>query len=175
MNEHIFMHQLGQLHYADWQAVIEGQAVVIIDDLRLEIGPAQAPNVIISLRELNASDASTLKSESLANASTILSNYYLSHPLTLAGFNRQIENLINAHGAGAFSAVAGQLSPRTLFVDEGEVIAETADSPRHRYGVFCELTGQLSDSAIETHVRKWLERGDAHEHYLSMNVCRYNC
>jgi len=63
MNDNIFIHQLRQLQYADWQAVIEGQAIVLTDDFRLEIGPAQAPNVIISLRDLNASDASTLKSQ----------------------------------------------------------------------------------------------------------------
>jgi hypothetical protein len=62
-----------------------------------------------------------------------------------------------------------------LFVDGGEVIAECADSPRHRYGVFCELESTLSEHAIEEQVRQWLERGEAYEDYLGMNVCRYNC
>ena len=175
MNKNTFIHQLELLKDTDWQAVIEGLALVNINDAYHEIGPAQASNAIIALTEHNKSDAATLKLESLAHASSILSNYYLSHPLTLAGFNRQVEKLINEHGASAFSAVAGQLAARTLFVDEAEVIAETADSPRHRYGVFCELPGPLADSVLETHIRRWLEQGEAHEQYLSMNVCRYNC
>ncbi|MFW2373420.1 MAG: hypothetical protein ACN4GM_09900 [Gammaproteobacteria bacterium] len=175
MNKNSFIHQLKQLQGAHWQAVIEGQALVMIDDVRLEIGPAQAPNAIIFSAQQNSPDATALMQESLANATTILSNYYQSHPLTMAGFNQQVEKLMAEYGAAAFTAVAGQLAQRTLFVDQGEVIAESADSPRYRYGVFCELASPLAASALEKHVRKWLEQGEAYEHYLSMNVCRYNC
>ena len=175
MNEIIFIHLLRQLQKNDWQAVIEGQAVVLIDDARLEIGPADAPNAIITSPDQNTYDSATLMQESLANASTILSNYYLSHPLTMAGFNRQLEKLMDEYGATAFTAVTGQSAQYTLFVAGGEVIAENADSPRHRYGVFCELAAPLSAAAGETYIHKWLARGEAYEQYLSMNVCRYNC
>lgn len=175
MNEKNFIYQLNQLQDADWQAVLEGLAVLILDDAHLEIGNSHSINVIIDAPKQRLLDAATLKRESLAKASTILSNYYLTHPLTLSGFNHQVARLIERYGATVFTALIGQLPERTLFVEGGEVIAETTDSPRHRYGVFCELTHQLADLAIEAHIHKWLERGEAHESYLSMNVCRYSC
>jgi hypothetical protein len=39
--------------------------------------------------------------------------------------------------------------------------------------VFCELQRPLA--VLDERVRRWLERGEAHQRYLGMNVCRYNC
>jgi hypothetical protein len=175
MTPELFIQLLKQLHDSDWQSVFEGQAVLMIDDLRLGIGPADAANVILDTASEGGSDVNALKLASIANAAELLNNYYLTHPLTLPGFNHQAGRLIATHGAPAFAAPDGALPKFTLFVDGGEVIAECADSPRHRYGVFCELESALSEHAIEAQVRQWLERGEAYEDYLGMNVCRYNC
>ena len=175
MNHTIFSQLLNQLPESDWQAVIEGQGLLLVDDLALQVGPLQAANAIIKAPEQGDCDAATLQRDSIANAEAILANYYLTHPLTLGGFNRQAERLIEMHGAAAFAAVSGQFPKCTLFVDGGEVIAEMSGRPRHRYGAFCELDRPLPASAIEERVRKWLQRGEAHERYLGMNVCRYNC
>lgn len=168
-----FAAQLALLNDADWQAVVDGQAVLLVDDQHLAIGPAQAANAVIGTQP--GMNAATLRRRSLADAAELLRNYYLTHPLTLAGFNRQVEALIERYGAAAFAALAGHLPPRTLFVDGGEIVAEPPDSPRHRYGAFCELQRPLSEAAAAAEVRRWLSRGEAHERYLGMNVCRYNC
>ncbi|TNF95886.1 MAG: hypothetical protein EP297_11380 [Gammaproteobacteria bacterium] len=170
MNEMTFIRLLNRLDDADWQAVIEGQGILVVDDLLLQTGPTNAPNAIIYAPEEDELDADTLKRESIDGASALLNNYYLSHLLTLPGFNYQAQKLIEEHGAAAFVAPEGQLPEYTLFVDGGEVIAEPPDSPRHRYGTFCELTQPLTDLKTEEHVRKWLERGEAYERYLGMNV-----
>lgn len=175
MNEATFVEQLKRLTPAEWEAVVEGQGVIIVDDLRVEIGPANAPNTVIIAAPGEASDAEVLKRESLSAAAELLHNYYLTHPLSLPGFNQQAEALIHEHGATAFAAVAGQFPRCTLFVDGGEVVAESAESPRHRYGVYCELERPLDAAALEGRVRQWLQRGEAHERYLEMNVCRYTC
>lgn len=175
MDEKRFTQQLEALAPADWQAVAEGLGLLIVDDLGLEIGPASAPNAVVVASKHEGSDPASLKRETLGAAGDLLHNYYLTHPLTPAGFNRQVEDLIREHGATAFAAVAGQLPRYTLFVDGGEVVAEAADSPRHKYGVFCELERPLDETATEACVRKWLQRGEAHERYLEMNVCRYTC
>ncbi len=175
MNLATFTDQLNRLETSDWQAVVEGQGILVIDDLCLRVGSVEAPNAIICAPAHGKSTADALKRDSLANAGSLLNNYYLTHPLTLLGFNHQAEALIEAHGAAAFLAMTGQLPERTLFVAGGEVIAEPPDSPRHRYGVYCELLSPLADSGIRAQVRKWLDTGEAHERYLGMNVCRYNC
>ncbi len=175
MNEENFRALLLQAPEEYWWAVVDGRGLLLVDDQRLEPGPLDAPNLIIRLAENTTADAVALMEDALANAEQLLADYYRTHPLTLTGFNHQAGVLIAEHGAMAFAALEGQLPERTLFVDGGELVAEAADSPRHRYGVFCELQRPLPAAAIEGQVKRWLARGDAHERYLGMNVCRYNC
>jgi hypothetical protein len=165
-----------QLKDADWQAVTRGQSVLIVDDCYLQIGPADAENACLAPPEGEvANDITALRCETLKNAEKLLTNFYLTHALTARGFRYQVEGLFEIHGPCAFATVQDALPDRTLFVEGGEVIAEGAGSPRHRYGVYCELDHDMDQQTCEAFVRQWLECGDAHEQYLGMNVCRYNC
>jgi len=170
MNEQQFRDLLTQLPDESWQALDEGQGLLLVEDQRLEPGPLEAPERIIP-----PSDTVVSKADCLADAAQLLADYYRNRPLTLAGFNRQARALVDEHGAAAFAAPYGQLPQRSLFVDVGELVAEGPDSPRHRYGAFCELDSPVSGQALEDQVRRWLDNGQAYERYLSMNVCRYNC
>lgn len=101
----------------------------------------------------------------------------MNQPLTRNEFNRQVEVLFTAHSASAFAMVAGADPVCTLFVDGEQVVAEPQDSPRYRYGAFCELDRDrnLDGSALDDYVWQWLRGGEAYTLYLSMNVCRYGC
>lgn len=99
----------------------------------------------------------------------------MDQALSPSEFNQQVETLLTTHGAASFAAVTGTYPRHTLFIAGDRVIAESADSPRHRYGTFCELDSTLNDEALTAYVWEWLNSGDAHEQYLGMNVCRYNC
>ncbi len=175
MNTEAFVRLLEVLSEDAWQSVIEGQAIIMIDDQALETGAADAGNAIIKAADNPLETTDSLKQASLEQAADILHNYYLTHPLTLKGFNEQARMLIDTHGSEAFIAKAGAYPRFTLFVEVGEVVAEPAGSPRHRYGVFCELDHEAHSMAASDHVLRWLERGEAHERYLEMNVCRYTC
>ena len=84
--------------------------------------------------------------------------------------DRQVEALFEQHGVAAFFAVLGwQYPERTLLVEGGGVVPESAESPRHLYCACCELEDPLSGAALEVHVRQWLASGDAHELYIGMN------
>ncbi len=175
MNEQRFRELLQQVPDDQWQAVAQGQGLLLVDDQELAPGPADAPNLIIRRADDAQPSAAELQARSLADAGTLLADYYRTHPLTQAGFNRQAAALIRQHGAEAFAAPEGQLPRRTLFVDGGELVAEASDSPRHRYGAFCELERPMPSAAVVERVKRWLEWGEAHQRYLGMNVCRYNC
>jgi hypothetical protein len=95
--------------------------------------------------------------------------------LTQTEFNQQVAQLFAVHGAAAFAAPSGHFPQLTLFVEDETVVAESATSPRHRYGAFCELDKALDGAVLEKQVRQWLSSGEAYALYLSMNVCRYNC
>jgi hypothetical protein len=175
MNSETFIRQLEALSDSDWQEVIDGQAILNIDDQVFIIGKASAPNAIIRAEDDVSETVESLKHSTLEQAGDILRNYYLTHPVTLKGFNAQVQRLIKAHGAEAFAAHEGSFPRYTLFVEGGEVVAEPHTSPRHRYGVFCELDQAALRQPVNDAVRRWLEYGEAHERYLEMNVCRYNC
>lgn len=151
MNETTFTQLLELLQDSAWQAVADGQALPMIDDQHLETGPADTPNVISQAPETGR-PTNTLKQQVLSDAATFLSNYYLTHPLMLAGFNQQVAQLFEAHGVAAFAAPVGKLPSYTLFVAGGEVIAEAPESPRHKYGVHCELDENLLETQCEAYV-----------------------
>lgn len=90
-------------------------------------------------------------------------------------FDAQVAELIGQHGAEAFAGLWNQPPALTLFVEGQTVVAESADSPRHRYGAFCELDEPLTGAALTEWVQRWLHSGEAYELYVGMNVCRYHC
>ena len=165
---------LQQVSDADWQAVVDGRAIVLVDDQRLETGEPSAHNILVRPPQPPV-DAARLKVQTLDNAASLLDKYYFVHPLTQAGFNRQVLALVAQHGAGAFAAKAGELPEFTLFVEGGIVLAESADSPRHRYGAYFEINTAMQHQDLATALQNWVHQGQAYERYLSMNVCRYNC
>jgi hypothetical protein len=172
MNHGEFNALLESLEPADWQAIVDGQALLIIDDTRLQAGPADSPNAII--RSTGETPVNAFRQYCLSHAGDIIDDYYRSHPLTANGFRSQAIRLVEQYGAPAFLAVEGTLPDYTLFVDGGELLAESRDSPRHRYGAFCEILQDASANP-KTTVLTWIHDGLAYARYLEMNVCRYSC
>lgn len=170
----MFQELLEALPDSAWQSIVAGEALLLVDDQHVEIGPASASNAILG-SDAEGSDWEALKMESVGQAKDLLANYYLSHALTRPGFDSQARVHLNKVGAESFTAPDGMLPVRTLFVDGGEVVAESSESPRHRYGAYCEVREGLSATARAEAAHRWLDEGDAYERYMSMNVCRYNC
>lgn len=109
------------------------------------------------------------------HAEQLLADYYRTHPLSRAGFERQVRALYARHGADAFAAAPGHRPQFTLFVDDGKVVAEPRHGARHRYGAYCELAAAASTASAARSAEIWLDNGEAYATYLGMNVCRYNC
>lgn len=175
MTESFFIEHLKQLSESDWYAIYSGQGLIMINDSHLEIGSPDLPGVILAARFFTANDPDTFKQHAMAAASELYTNYYRTHPLTLYGFNDQLYRLVQQFSPESFCAPTGQRSDKTLFVEDGELIAMGKADPRHAYGVFCELPHSIKPAAIVNHFSHWIEQGEAYERYLSMNVCRYNC
>ncbi len=176
MNTDIFLALLNQLNDDDWQSVMDGNGLLLVDDQALTVGASTAHNVIVHSADYSANDLSSIKKNIVSDAEQILTQYYLQHPLSESGFNRQVDYYIKKHGANAFAARYGEIPQCTLFVEGGEVVVETSESPRYRYGVYCEIDqAALTAGTVEQKVSQWLANGEAYQQYLAMNVCRYNC
>ena len=175
MNETLLIDLLDQLRDSSLLTVQKGQALLLVDDASLSIGNPDSPNVLVASGDYDAPDAVGLRRLLKTNAGKIIDAYYQSHPLSWIGFDRQVKDLCEQHGYLMFAATPGQRAEKTLFVEQGTVIALDREDPRHSYGVFCEVTKLVNQEDIKPGVEHWIESGQAYDGYLSMNVCRYNC
>lgn len=166
--------QLKQLTQQDWEDLIEDAQLVMQDDERLMLVSHALKNIFFSADMVKADSVNELKDKVLEHAEALLAEYYRKHPLTKKGFYHKALSAVK--GKEQDFAAASRENPNcTLFVEGGEVVVEDQDSPRHPYGVYCELPANTPQDAIPGIVQQWLESGDAHENYLEMNVCRYFC
>jgi hypothetical protein len=83
--------------------------------------------------------------------------------------------LCETHGYEAFAALPDARPAKSLFVEQGTVTAESQDSPRFRYGTYCELPVSTNAGDIKQVVERWISSGQAYDSYLVMNLCRLNC
>ena len=175
MNNKRFIRLLKELTDADWQSVVDGMDVLIKDDRELLIGVSGSAHSIIVSSDYSLTDFTELKSQVLNKSDVILDDYYRSNPLTKTGFNQQAIKLVEELGFENFCASQGKVANRTFFVEGGELIAQTLENPRHRYGVFFEVGQQVSEETLKDHFYQWISSGRAYSEYMGMNVCRYNC
>lgn len=150
-----------------------GCVLRLADDERLAWGRGGETDVLLDM--LPAEAAADPSAWLQRHAEQLLADYYRTHPLTRAGFERQVRALFARHGADAFAAAPGHRPVFTLFVDQGTVVAEPRQGVRHRYGAYCELPAASAAAEAARGAETWLNSGEAYEAYLGMNVCRYNC
>lgn len=166
--------QLKQFTEQDWNQLLEGAQLVMHEDELLQIKTDAAENIFLTAESVQAESADELQERAINQAETCLTEYYQQHPLTQQGFYRKALPLVKDREQD-FAAEGMQEPNCTLFVEGGEIIAEDKSSPKHRYGVHCELPDDFEQDAIPTIVLQWLESGEAHDSYMGMNVCRYGC
>ncbi|HEY5734318.1 MAG TPA: hypothetical protein VIU36_06105 [Gammaproteobacteria bacterium] len=166
---------LDQLSVAALNVVLKGQALLLVDDASLALGDPESPNVLVHPEAFTANDADQLRRALLENSEELIAGYYRTHPLSWAGFDRQVKALFEAHGYETFAALPDVMPVKSLFVEQGTVIAEAQDSPRFQYGTYCELPGASGPEQIKQAVERWVSSGQAYDSYLGMNVCRHNC
>ena len=166
---------LGQLNTAALGVVLKGQALLLVDDASLALGDPEAPNVLVHPEAFSANDVEQLRQVLLENSEELIEGYYRTHPLSWVGFDRQVKALCETQGYETFAALPDARPAKSLFVDQGSVIAEGQDSPRFPYGTYCELPAATGPDEIKQAVERWIGSGQAYDSYLGMDVCRYNC
>lgn len=166
--------QLNQLMQEDWENICKGDSLIMQEDARLLLVSNAIENIFLDRSMMSVDSVEALRIQAIDQSDALLEHYYRKHPLTKVGFARKALVLVHGHEKD-FAASPGQAPSYTLFVEGGEVVAEDQHSPKHPYGVYCELPAAMASEALSNTVQKWLESGDAHENYLEMNVCRYFC
>lgn len=174
MNTEQFKEVLQTLADEDYQAVLDGAALVVFQDKSLTLGKPEEAYVIYELGDEAFDSVGALKAHLLAHAESILKEYYQFNPLSKEYFNRELSALIQQHGETAFISMPGKETNLKLFVEDGKVIAEDNSSPRFKYGFHLSLEEKMLPQAISNKVKNWVQSGSAYSEYISVNVCRFS-
>ncbi len=174
MNSNQFIAALEALEQSHYQAILEGAALVLQNDVALTVGKSEQPFVIFELGEEHFDSIQALKASLIERAEALIAEYYQFNPLSKRHFNQQLTQLIATHGADRLVTLPGKQADLKLFVDQGALTLEGADSPRFKYGLCLSLSENYPAKAIENKVKNWLASDHAYGDYISVNVCRFS-
>lgn len=156
-------------------ALLDGKAIKLVDDERLIAGSTGAMHIIVRPGLFDFSSPENIRELLIEHAKELVFEYYRVNPLSQPGFDKQLFKLIESLGHASFASESGTYPQKTVFVEVGDVVAEGVESPRHKYGSFCEIAKGLDENAVVNTVERWINSGEAYRQYISSNVCRYNC
>lgn len=174
MNVDQFKLALNDFPDADYQKVLEGAALVIFEDKALTLGKVQQAYVIFEMGDESFESTAALKATLLERADALIPEYYQHNPLSKMHFNNQLNQLIKEHGARAFVTMPGQQASVKIFANESQVVVETEESQRFKYGFALVLNDKVLPQAVENKVKNWVSSGSAYDDYISVNVCRFS-
>lgn len=174
MNAEQFTQALNDFSDENYQAILDGAALIIHEDKGLTLGKSQQAYVIFELGDENFDSSDALKASLIERAEDLIQEYYQYNPISKMHFNNQLQNLIKEHSANAFVTMPGQEATVKLFVEGSDVIVETNESPRFKYGFCLVLNEKVLSQAVENKVKNWVSSGSAYDDYISVNVCRFS-
>lgn len=174
MNSKQLIAALEALEQSHYQAILEGAALVVQNDMALTVGKSEQPFVIFELGDEQFDFTEALKASLIERSEALIAEYYQFNPMSKSHFNQQLTQLIVAHGADALVSMPSKQADLKLFVDQGTLTLEGADSPRFKYGISLALSENYPPKAIENKVKNWLASDHAYGDYISVNVCRFS-
>ncbi|WP_019557154.1 hypothetical protein [Thiomicrorhabdus arctica] len=174
MNAEQFIQALTDFSDENYQAIVEGAALVIHEDKSLTLGKIQQAYVIFEMGDETFDSTDALKASLIERAADLIEEYYQNNPISKMHFNRQLLDFIKEHGANAFVTMPGQQAQVKLFTEDGNVLLETKESPKFKYGFCLVLNEKVLPQAVENKVKNWVSSGSAYDDYISVNVCRFS-
>ncbi|MDX1353177.1 MAG: hypothetical protein R3254_09205 [Thiomicrorhabdus sp.] len=174
MNTEQFKQALTDFSDENYQAILDGAALIIFEDKGLTLGKSQQAYVIFEMGDESFDNIQALKNSLLERADELIQEYYQYNPISKMHFNKQLLDLVKEHGANAFVTMPGQEASVKLFVEGSHVVIEGNDSPRFKYGFCLVLNEKVLPQAVENKVKNWVQSGSAYDDYISVNVCRFS-
>mgnify|MGYP000182741917 CR=1 FL=1 len=174
MNTEQFTQALTEFSDENYQAILDGAALIIFEDKALTLGKAQQAYVIFEMGDEAFDSIAELKASLIERSEDLIQEYYQYNPISKMHFNNQLNTLIREHGANAFVTMPGQEATVKLFIEGSHVIIETIESPRFKYGFCLVLKDKVLPQALENKVKNWVSSGSAYDDYISVNVCRFS-
>ncbi|QAB14669.1 hypothetical protein [Hydrogenovibrio thermophilus] len=174
MDAQQFLTAVSALSDDDFQKVLNGSTLVVVQDRGLRLGKTDDAFVIYELGEDPFDTVASLKQYLIDNVEDLLRDYYQFNPISKEFFQARLRELMLEHGEAAFAAQPNNLPEKAVFVEQGELVCEGQESPRFKYGLYLRLDEAMPAMAVSNKVKNWLQSGSAYGDYISVNVCRFS-
>ena len=174
MNLSDFKRKIKTLDQNLLKSILNGSALVMIQDKELGLGASNGAFVIFWIEDERFSSIEDLRGYLEIESEDLYTNYYTHSPLSKEYFETKLSDLMNENGEASFTAQPGDMPEKSLIVSDGELCVLTEEDYIFKYGLFLQLEDKLNSKISSVKARNWLQSGAAYNDYIAVNVFRFS-
>ncbi len=174
MNLSQFEQEIKKLDKDFLQSILDGSALVMVEDRSLGLGRSNGAFVIFWIEDEQFSSVESLRDYLISDSQDLLESYYEHSPLSKEYFEKKLSSLISEHGETAFISQLDSMPEKSLMSSKGELLVLTEEDYIFKYGLYLKLEEKLSQQISAQKVKNWLQTGAAYNDYIAINVFKFS-
>jgi|TARA_B110000902_G_scaffold78777_1_gene93743 hypothetical protein len=174
MNLSHFNEEITNLDKDFLQSILDGSALVMVEDQSLGLGNSNGAFVIFWIEDEVFSTVEDLRSYLSVEAEDLHVNYYKHSPISKEYFEARLSSLMDKYGHAAFVSQQGGMPEKSLISSNGDLLVLTEEDYTFKYGLYLNLEDNLSLKISALKAKTWLQSGAAYNDYIAVNVFRFS-
>ena len=174
MNLSHFNEEITNLDKDFLQSILDGSALVMVEDQSLGLGNSNGAFVIFWIEDEVFSTVEDLRSYLSVEAEDLHANYYKHSPISKEYFELRLSSLMDKYGHAAFVSQQGGMPEKSLISSNGDLLVLTEEDYTFKYGLYLNLEDNLSLKISALKAKTWLQSGAAYNDYIAVNVFRFS-
>ncbi len=174
MNLSHFNEEITNLDKDFLQSILDGSALVMVEDQSLGLGNSNGAFVIFWIEDEVFSTVEDLRSYLAEEAEDLHANYYKHSPISKEYFEARLSSLMDKYGHAAFVSQQGGMPEKSLISSNGDLLVLTEEDYTFKYGLYLNLEDNLSLKISALKAKTWLQSGAAYNDYIAVNVFRFS-
>ena len=174
MNLSHFKEEIKNLDKGFLQSILDGSALVMVEDQSLGLGSSNGAFVIFWIEDEKFSSVEDLRDCLSTDAEDLLLNYYEHSPISKEYFESTLSRLMDEHGEAAFVSQPGGMPEKSLITSNGDLLVLTEEDYIFKYGLYLNLEDKLNPKISALKAKNWIQSGTAYNDYIAVNVFRFS-
>ena len=174
MNLSNFKKEIKKLDIDFLQSILDGSALVMVEDQSLGLGSSNGAFVIFWIEDEEFLSLNNLQEYLIKEAEDLLQNYYEHSPISKEYFETKLSSLMDEHGEAAFVSQPGGMPEKSLITSNGDLLVLTEEDYIFKYGIYLSLDDKLNPKISALKAKNWLQSGTAYNDYIAVNVFRFS-
>ena len=174
MNLSNFKKEIKKLDIDFLQSILDGSALVMVEDQSLGLGSSNGAFVIFWIEDEEFLSLNNLQEYLIKEAEDLLQNYYEHSPISKEYFEKTLLSLMDEHGKAAFVSQPGGMPEKSLITSNGDLLVLTEEDYIFKYGLYLSLDNKLNPKISALKAKNWLQSGTAYNDYIAVNVFRFS-